>query len=111
MDAGSVDRLSPLDTSFLRIETPSAHMHVGWLAIVGLPAGTGRLDAAAIRRSIEARLHLAPRFRRRVVERGIGEPVWADDPEFSIDRHVIEYDGPRLSRAALGRLSDEFLSS
>ena len=30
-------RLSPLDTSFLRVETPTAHMHVGWVALFSPP--------------------------------------------------------------------------
>ena len=32
-------RLSSLDSSFLRVETPTAHMHVGWLSTLELPAG------------------------------------------------------------------------
>ena len=34
-----MQRLSALDTSFLRVETPTAHMHVGWLAMLELPTG------------------------------------------------------------------------
>ena len=35
----TVTRLSPLDASFLAVETPTAHMHVGWAAIFEPPAG------------------------------------------------------------------------
>ena len=30
-------RLSPLDDSFLAVESPTAHMHVGWAAVFEPP--------------------------------------------------------------------------
>ena len=75
-------KLSSLDSSFLRVETPTAHMHVGWLSHLDLPDGDEALDVARLMANIEARLHRAPRFRQRVVEPplGLGEPEWVDDP-------------------------------
>src|ERR687897_157354 len=61
---GCVDRLSPLDASFLNLETPSAHMHVGWLSLLELPDGCDSLDVDSVRERVAARLHLAPRFRQ-----------------------------------------------
>jgi diacylglycerol O-acyltransferase / wax synthase len=95
-----MERLSPLDASFLRAETPSAHMHVGWLAIVDAPKGGGPLDAGLLARRIESRLSRAPRFRKRVVDVPVGEPPLIDDPSFSISRHV------RTLPAAEGGLTD-----
>jgi WS/DGAT/MGAT family acyltransferase len=105
-------RLSTLDSSFLRVESPSAHMHVGWFSALELPRGAARLDAAALIDQIESRLHLAPRFRQRVVETplGVGEPTWRDDPAFDMRDHVTVLDGPPLSPHALRRAVDDFLS-
>jgi WS/DGAT/MGAT family acyltransferase len=86
-----MDRLSALDASFLRVETPTAHMHVGWLATVDLPTGTERLEREALVERIAGRLHLVPRFRQVIREPpgGLVAPYWADAPDFDIDVHVI----------------------
>ncbi len=76
-------RLSALDASFLRVETPSAHMHIGWLALLDAPAG-GALSVRAVRARLAERLHLAPRFRQLVADgpAGLGGPRWIDDADF-----------------------------
>jgi diacylglycerol O-acyltransferase len=104
--------LSSLDASFLRVETPTAHMHVGWLSHLDLPDGSVRLDVERLAASIAARLHRAPRFRQRVVERpfGMGEPEWVDDPDFLLERHIAVAPGGPLGREGLRELADEFLS-
>jgi hypothetical protein len=108
-----VARLSALDASFLRVETPSAHMHVGWVSTLELPEGAARLDAAALTESVAARLHLAPRFRQRIatVPLGLGEAVWEDDPAFDVRRHVrvVEPPGP-LGSTGLRELAGDVLS-
>src|SRR4051794_5912775 len=85
-------RLSPMDSSFLRVETPSAHMHVGWVSTLELPDRAERLDTALLIERLSSRLHLFPRFRQRVVRvpLGMAEPVWRDDPGFEIAEHVHE---------------------
>jgi WS/DGAT/MGAT family acyltransferase len=105
-------RLSSLDSSFLRVETTNAHMHVGWLSPLELPAGALTLDPAALIEQIVGRLHLTPRFRQRVVNAplSLGEPSWEDDPDFHILRHVHVVDEPTVSRRRLGELTDQFLS-
>src|SRR5689334_7552087 len=57
-DPSGMERLTALDASFLRVESSTAHMHVGWLATVDLPAGAERLDPADLVARIEGRLHL-----------------------------------------------------
>src|SRR4051812_30902390 len=108
-----MDRMSALDSSFLRVETPTAHMHVGWVSMLERPPGTARLDAARVRERIAARLAVVPRFRQRVVPvpLGLGEPVWGDDPDFELEAHVAEvsYDG-ELDGRDLSALADDFLS-
>jgi diacylglycerol O-acyltransferase len=104
-----MQRLSALDTSFLRVETPTAHMHVGWMATLELPDGVRELAPDALAERIAARLHLAPRFRQLVVPAPLGEPLWADDPEFRPDRHLT-LEAPVRGRLALEALAGEFFS-
>jgi diacylglycerol O-acyltransferase len=105
--------LSSLDSSFLRVETPTAHMHVGWLSHLDLPEHAARLDVPRLVANIGARLHLAPRFRQRVIEPPLrlGEPEWVDDPDFHLERHidVVETATP-VGRAGLRSIADDFLS-
>src|ERR671911_2049204 len=107
-----VERLSPLDASFLSLETPSAHMHVGWLSRLELPQGTDALDVDGVRERIAARLHLAPRFRRRVLNAPLGEPFLSDDPDFRVEHHVVAADVDRagVTETALHEVTDRFLS-
>src|SRR5271166_1478207 len=99
-------RLSALDASFLAVETPSAHMHVGWVATFSA-ADEGRLPRfQELRDHIESRLGRAPRYRQKLasVPLGLHAPEWVDDPAFSVDRHVYWAPGP------LDDLVDEVMS-
>jgi WS/DGAT/MGAT family acyltransferase len=103
----SSSRLSPLDASFLAVETPTAHMHVGWAATLSAPAD-GRLPSfSQLRDHIELRLGRAPRYRQKLapVPLGLRAPEWIDDPAFSVDRHVYRAPGP------LPYLVDEVMST
>src|SRR4051794_39026367 len=109
----AMDRLSAVDASFLRVESPTAHMHVGWLSVVERPAELPRLDAQALRARIAARLPHVPRFRQRIVSvpLAMAEPVWADDPAFDLGAHVLELpDDGELDGRELRAVADEFLS-
>src|SRR5688572_27670015 len=85
-------------------------MHVGWLATLRLPDGVGELDPVKLSERIAARLHLVPRFRQLVVPAPLGEPIWADDPGFRLDRHVVVEPDPVRGRRELERLAGGFLS-
>jgi WS/DGAT/MGAT family acyltransferase len=91
-----VSRLSPLDASFLAVETPTAHMHVGWAARLSAPANGGLPHFSQLRDHIELRLSRAPRYRQKLapVPLGLHAPEWVDDPLFSVDRHVYRAPGP-----------------
>jgi diacylglycerol O-acyltransferase len=105
-------RLSPLDASFLRIESPTAHMHVGWLSHLTLPEGADALNVDRLTRTLAARLHLVPRFRQRVMfaPLDLGEPAWVDDPRFSLARHLYVADGGPVDKRAFRAMTDAFLS-
>ena len=85
-----MERLSGLDASFLYLETPSLHMHVGLTLVFDPATVPGGYSFERMKRSIEARLPSAPVFRRRLVEVPfrLGHPVWVDDADFDIDYHV-----------------------
>ena len=84
-------RLSALDASFLEVETPSAHMHLGWAASFDPPEGRAPAGFVELRARIESRLAQAPRFRQKIaqVPLGLSEPVWVDDDDFDLCHHVI----------------------
>jgi hypothetical protein len=78
--------LSPADISSLHAEQGSIHVHVGGTAIFdGKPPGYEELLA-----HVDQRLNLIPRFRQRVrhVPGQVARPVWEDDPDFDLRRHV-----------------------
>ena len=87
---GTATRLSPLDDSFLGLESASAHMHVGWTALFEPPADRPRPSFEELRRHIGMRLDRAPRFRQKVspAPLDIDAPSWIDDPSFDLSRHV-----------------------
>jgi diacylglycerol O-acyltransferase / wax synthase len=86
-----VQRLGPQDASFLYLETPNVHQHVGGLAILDpstAPGGT--LTYERLIDVIGSRLHLAPRFRHKVVfpPLATARPVWVDDSKFDLSFHI-----------------------
>lgn len=106
-----MDYLSALDASFLRVETPHAHMHIGWSATLELPVGTERLDTGALRRQLESRLHLVPRFRKVVADPagGLIRPVWVDASKFRLEDHVTVHPR-RVTSAELVAIGERFFS-
>jgi len=102
----SSPRLSALDASFLAVETPTAHMHVGWVAVFSAPADGQLPSFPELRDHIARRLAYAPRYRQKLacVPLGLNAPEWTDDPGFSVDRHVYRAPGP------LDDLVDEVMS-
>jgi diacylglycerol O-acyltransferase len=81
-----LDRLTPVDASFLHQEGPTSHMHVGGLTIVEGPPPSMEDFLEQIRR----RLHLVPRYRHKLAHTALdsGRPVWIDDPNFNLEYHV-----------------------
>ena len=81
-----MQRLSPLDTSFLHLERDVQQLNVGSALIFERPAPTHD----EVCREIEALLPAFPRYRQRVrsVPFDLGLPVWVDDPYFGLHEHV-----------------------
>lgn len=87
------ERLTSLDSVFLRIEEPSYPMHIGGVLVLDggpLRDDDGGLRIDDLRDHIESRLGRMPRYLRRLreVPLGQGRPLWVDDAEFDIVHHV-----------------------
>ena len=91
--APGYDRLSALDASFLHLESDDTPMHVGTLATFEAAPffdSSGRFRLAQVRDLVASRLHLIPRFRKRLMAVPVqqGRPIWVDDLRFDIAYHV-----------------------
>jgi WS/DGAT/MGAT family acyltransferase len=81
-----MERMSPLDASFLYMENDVTPLHIGGVSIFeGPPPGHDELIS-----QLAAKLHQVPRYRQKVrmMPWNVGLPVWVDDPHFNIDYHV-----------------------
>ncbi len=90
-----VDRLSPLDVSFLYFEEPTTPMHVGAVAV--FRASETGFDLDRLIRLISARIAFVPRYRQRIrwVPGRLANPVWVDDEDFDVSYHVRRSAIPR----------------
>jgi WS/DGAT/MGAT family acyltransferase len=81
-----MDRLSPVDASFLHQEKESSHMHVGAVMVFEGPPPSYE----EFLEQVEARMHLVPRYRQKLAfpRFEMGRPIWVDDPSFNLEYHV-----------------------
>jgi WS/DGAT/MGAT family acyltransferase len=86
------DRLTALDATFLAIESPSVHMHVGSVGIFDagpLVSADGGLDIERIRALAEPALRENARFRQRLERIPVFDHwAWVDDTRFDLDYHL-----------------------
>ncbi|MDH4170528.1 MAG: wax ester/triacylglycerol synthase family O-acyltransferase [Acidimicrobiia bacterium] len=85
-----MQQLSGIDASFLSLETGGMLGHVSGLVVIDPSTADPPLNYDDWHREIEARLHLVPPFRRRLVEvpLGLDFPYWIEDPHFDLDYHL-----------------------
>ena len=81
-----MDRLSPLDATFLLLEDRTNHMHIGSVGIFEGPPP----PHAAIEALVASKMPLVPRYRQRIrtVPLQLNWPVWVDDPHFNLGYHL-----------------------
>ena len=81
-----MDRMSPLDASFLHIENAVSHMHIGSVAVFDGPAPRYEQFEAMV----AGKLPAVPRYRQKVrfVPLQLGRPLWVDDPHFNLGYHL-----------------------
>ncbi len=108
-------RLSPLDGSFLRLESPQSHMHVGFSAVFAAPSGRPRPTVEALLERAAGRLHEVPwcRWRLDPAPLGLSEPRWIDDVRFDLRAHIVELTLPEdpVSQASFDALRSAVLSA
>jgi len=85
-----MQRLSGLDASFLYLETSDQPMHV--CAIMELDTSTmpGGYTFDRLRDALSLRIRAMPQFREKLANSplNLDHPVWVDDNNFEIDRHL-----------------------
>ena len=86
-----MQQLSWTDDMMLRAETPATPLQIQMLLIYDpstAPGGT--VTFKGILEEIDARLHLADVFRRRLtgLPGGLHRPYWVEDPNFDLEYHV-----------------------
>lgn len=78
------ERMSPVDTAWLRMDRPSNLMMIVGVLHLAKPVDASRLRATLQRRLVQR----FRRFRQRVVNDWPGW-WWEDDPEFDLDHHFV----------------------
>jgi WS/DGAT/MGAT family acyltransferase len=81
----SAEQISGQDATFLYADTASSPMHIATLTIV-----ENSLKFNDFREVLESKLHLIPKFRKKLVNvpLNLDYPYWADDPNFDLDLHL-----------------------
>lgn len=85
-----MERLTGLDAGFLYMETPTQLLHTIKVATID-PAGSAvGYSFEQVREVLASHLHLLPAFRRRVLMTPgrVHHPVWIEDPDFDLARHL-----------------------
>jgi diacylglycerol O-acyltransferase / wax synthase len=107
-----MDRMSPLDASFLHIEDAVSHMHIGSVAVFDGPAP----GYEQFRAMVAGKLPAVPRYRQKVrfVPLQLGRPLWVDDPHFNLGYHLRHTalappGGDRELRDLVGRVMSQQL--
>lgn len=87
-----MQRLTGLDASFLYLETPTQHMHVMGVATFDPTTAPEPITWERLVAETERRLHLVPSTRWRLAEVPfeLHHPLWVDDPDFDLERHIFE---------------------
>jgi NRPS condensation-like uncharacterized protein len=76
--------LSAEDARILALESGTVRGHTCKVIVLG-----GERRADQLRAHLEDRLGAVPRLRQRL-DPATGPPAWSDDPEFSLERHVLD---------------------
>src|SRR3954453_13961800 len=85
-----MERLSGLDASFLYLESSAQLMHVCGIILLDPTTVPDGYSFDKLRAALDHRVRAIPAFHRtlRRVPLEIDHPVWVEDADFDIDRHV-----------------------
>jgi diacylglycerol O-acyltransferase / wax synthase len=85
-----MQRLSGLDASFLYLETANQPLHVCSILELDTSTMPGGYSFERLKDELALRIKAMPVFREKLVDSpfNLDHPVWVDDDDFDIDRHV-----------------------
>ncbi|SOJ55942.1 Putative diacylglycerol O-acyltransferase [Mycobacterium simulans] len=85
-----MQRLSGLDASFLYLETSSQPMHVCSIMELDTSTMPGGYTFDRLRDALSLRIKAMPEFREKLANSllNLDHPVWVDDENFQLDRHL-----------------------
>ena len=86
-----MERLSGLDASFLYIESPTQPLHVCSILELDTSTVPGGYTFDRLRDELASRIAAIPEFRAKLADSqlNLDYPVWVDDDEFDLDRHLL----------------------
>jgi len=87
---GGMQRLSGLDASFLYLETAKQPLHVCSILELDTSTMPGGYTFDRLRDALTLRIKAMPPFRERLADSrfNLDHPVWVEDKDFDVDRHV-----------------------
>lgn len=85
-----MQRLSGLDASFLYLETAAQPMHVCSVLELDTSTMPGGYTFDRMRDALSLRIKAMPEFREKLADSrfNLDHPVWVDDKDFDVDRHL-----------------------
>jgi diacylglycerol O-acyltransferase / wax synthase len=108
----SLRRLRGVDAYVWYNQTHTNHMHTLKVAILDTARASAPYSAEQFTSDLNDRLHRIPSFRWLVVETPLGlhHPVWVEDPDFDVARHVFRTTakapgGPRERDDVIGAIA------
>lgn len=109
-----MERMTGLDAAFLYVETPTAHMHVSAVMVCD-PSTIEGADYSFdwVLDQVNRRLVSEPEFRKIPVRVpfNLHHPVWVEDPNFDVRRHVKRIGCPAPGGPVeLAEVANEILS-
>ena len=106
-----MERLAGIDASFLYLETPQVHMHIGFACVLE-SRGPDGYDLDGVMRHVRERTSCHSVFRRRLIRVpfDLHHPLWIEDPNFDLIHHLRRValpapGGPEEFAAMVGRIS------
>ena len=85
-----MQRLSGLDASFLYLETAAQPLHVCSILELDTSTMPGGYTFDRLRDELSLRIKAMPEFREKLADNrfNLDHPVWVDDEDFDVDRHL-----------------------
>src|SRR6201992_2562886 len=85
-----MQRLSGLDASFLYLETPAQPLHVCSILELDTSTTPGGYTFDRLRDELAVRSKAMPQFREKLADTpfNLDHPVWVDDNNFDVNRHL-----------------------